>query len=43
MMWAGAEEQGPELFDWKIAADVSELSELVAIVVIAVSVVIAVA
>jgi len=43
MMWAAAEEQGPELFDWAIAADVSELIELVAIVVIAVSVIIAVA
>ena len=35
-------EAGPELFDWEVAADVSELIELVAIVVIAVSVVIAV-
>ena len=43
MMWAAAEEQGPELFDWKIAADVSEVIEVGAIAVIAVSVIIAVA
>ncbi len=42
MMWAAAEEQGPELFDWAIAADVSELIEVGAIAVIAVSVIIAV-
>ena len=24
MMWAAAEEQGPELFDWAIAGAVSE-------------------
>jgi len=35
-------ETGPELFDWEVAADVSQLIELVAIGVIAVSVVIAV-
>ncbi len=42
MMWAAAEEQGPELFDWEIARDVSEMIEVGAIVVIAVSVAIAV-
>lgn len=35
-------ETGPELFDWAIAADVSEMIEVGAIVVIAVSVAIAV-
>ncbi len=35
-------ETGPELFDWEVAADVSEVIELMAIVVIALSVAVAV-
>lgn len=42
MMWAAAEEQGPELFDWEIARAVSETIEVGAIAVIAISVAIAV-